>query len=74
MLNFYKSEKFMLLVCNKPLSSYYWMNVASEKLLFCGIIEYTNFVPQLVMEKFILAMLLSIGIKRIHFGKKVMMK
>ena len=42
----YLSAVLIVLVLDRPLSSYYWMNIADRSLPFVGIIEHTNMIDR----------------------------
>lgn len=42
----YLSAVLMILVLDRPLSSFYWMNVADRSLPFVGVIEHTNLIDK----------------------------
>ena len=42
----YLSAVLIILVLKRPLSGYYWMNVADRSLPFVGIIEHTNMIDR----------------------------
>jgi protoporphyrinogen oxidase len=42
----YLSAVLMILVLDRPLSSFYWMNIADRSLPFVGVIEHTNMIDK----------------------------
>ena len=40
----YLAAVLMVLVLKRPLSNYYWLNIADRSIPFVGVIEHTNFV------------------------------
>jgi protoporphyrinogen oxidase len=42
----YLAAVLMVLVLDRPLSSFYWMNVADRTLPFVGVIEHTNLIDK----------------------------
>lgn len=41
----YEAAAIALLQLDRPLTSYYWLNIADDDLPFTGVIEHTNFLP-----------------------------
>lgn len=42
----YTAAKTMMILLNKPLTDFYWLNIGENDIPFGGVIEHTNLVPK----------------------------